>query len=1042
MSAITLSRMIALAAGVLLVTGLRGEAMGTETAGWRHSVVLNEDGGLRAWGEGALGQLGNGDFANSDEPVEVLGPDGAGRLTGIVAVSAGMYHTLAIDADGAVWAWGANTFGQLGDGRWGMDAHSAVPVRVSGIDGEGHLDGAVAVAGGWDHSVALLDDGTLVAWGSRCHGQLGDGLRDSNDWSVHPVQVRGVEGADVLTGVREVVCGAHHTAALLENGTLVAWGSNHEGQLGRGHLGEIGRMHRVELRLPWTPEETGRWTIALGYTYTDQSHLDVAGQVELLDEFDGPPLVVVDEVVEAETVTGEFARRADEVEMAGTIRYPARAQVGQSVMLELPEILIGSHDGDNDYARDMHLLLRNLDTDESVVIPAQDALMRATALPTPVTGSDGEGVLEGVTAVAAGVYHTVAVRDDGSVWSWGYNGTGQLGHGTRESSAGSQDLYVATPTQLIGGAQGGDFLTGITAVAAGYETTYVLDEEGRGWACGWNVYGGLGRGVGPNDSYNAGRMQRVSLIVDDELAQVEGLTGIVAGAYHALAVDADGALLGWGHNGFGQLGDSTRLDRFTPLPAGVPAPDAAGFASREPVIGPAPASPAVTPHFSEPDRADPDVIDARERGAVGDGVHLDQEALQAAIDAAHEAGGGTVIVPAGVYRTGVLVLKSGVRLHLAEGATLLGSTNRSHYEPRAMIYADGAEEIAITGSGTIDGHGRFAPNRGWRHRVISMYNCTDVTVEGIATTNSGSWTQHYTRVIDLTLRNIRLNCVRPGRNNDGLDFTGCEDVLIEGCVIASDDDCIVIKSNAAAHVNRNIRAVNNIVYAYASGFKLGTETRSIFENIECDGLQAFGGTTLGLYTVDGSNTSNVRVANVRAEASRCALGVRLGARLREGYFAEGEERVPGSLENVLVRDIDIELAAVPWREVLLAHGIENAEVAHQLRVRPVETSFVSGLEDHPVRNVLLEDIRIAHPGGGSEELALIDVPERPEAYPAARMFGTLPAWGLYLRHAENVTLRDIRLELGSFDGRPPLVNENLADEDLTIEGLSVHEAWR
>lgn len=1018
------------------------DAMNGASAGWRHTVVIDRGGGLRAWGEGKLGQSGNGEFADVDAPVEVLGPDGNGRLTGIVAASAGMFHTLAIDEGGGVWAWGANTFGQLGNGSWGLDGHSALPVRVLGPGGEGHLQGAVAVAGGWDHSVALLEDGTVVAWGSRCHGQLGDGLRDSNNWSMHPVQVRGVDGAEALVGVRALACGAHHTVASLEDGTLVAWGSNHEGQLGRGHLGELGRMHRVQLRLRWTPEAVGRWSIALGYTYTDLSHPDTAGQVELLDEFDGPPLVVGDRAVEAETVTGQFTRRADAVEMKATISYPQEARVGRPITLELPEILIGAHDGDNDYAAEMHLLVRNLDTGERVLLHAHDALTKAIALPAPVIGPDGEGVLRDVTAVAAGVYHTVAAREDGTVWSWGYNGTGQLGHGTRESSAGGQDLYVATPTQMIGGAQGGDHLSGITAVAAGYETTYALDGEGRAWACGWNVYGGLGMGVGPNDAYNRGRMQRVSRPVDGERVQVEGLREIVAGGYHALAVDADGALLGWGHNGFGQLGDSTRQDRFTPVPAGRPAPDSAELAAREPVIGPAPPSPAVEPTFSEPDRADADVLDVREHGAHGDGVHLDQQALQAAIDATHEAGGGVVLVRAGVYRTGVLELKSGVRLHLAEGATLLASTNRDHYEPRSVIYAEGAEGIAITGSGTIDGHGRFAPNRGWRHRVISMYNCDDVIVEGIATTNSGSWTQHYTRCTNLTLRNIELNCVRPGRNNDGLDFTGCEDVLIEGCVIASDDDCIVIKSNAAAHVNRNIRAINNVVYAFASAFKLGTETRSTFENIVCDGLQAFGGTTLGIYTVDGANTSDVRVTNVRAEASRCALGVRLGARLREGYFAEGQQRVPGSLHNVLVRDLDIALASVPWRDVLLAHGIDNAELAHQLRVRPVVTSFISGLPDHAIRNVLLDNIRLAHPGGGTEEQALIDVPERPDAYPAAGMFRTLPAWGLYLRHAGNVTLRDIRLELAEFDGRPPLVNENLADHDLTIDGLSVLEAWR
>ncbi len=1027
-------------AALMGLTSMSGFAVQQIAAGWRHSVVLDDGGTLRAWGEGRMGQLGSGDFATVDRPTPVVGPGGAGPLGGVVAVAAGAYHTLVVREDGSVWAWGDNTFGQLGDGRWGLDARSAVPVRVLGVGGEGFLQGAVAVAGGRDHSVALLADGTVVAWGARAQGQLGDGVRDCDRWSVHPVQVLAPGGRERLSGVNAIACGAYHTVARLADGTLVAWGGNDEGQLGRGHLAEMGRMYRVSLQLPWTPEAAGRWSIAFSYTYTDPSHRDTADHVELTDEFDGPPLVVGDAAAGPAMLTGSFRRRADYVEMAGTIVYPAGAQFGRPVTLDLSEVLIGSNDGDNDYAQEMRLVLRNLDTGEQVSLSAEDALTRADALPAPVLGPGGEGVLDGVSAFATGVYHTVAVRDDGSVFSWGYNGYAQLGHGTRESIATSAHMQVTTPTQMIGGRQGGEVLADIATVAAGSETSYALERGGRAWSCGWNVYGGLAMGVPPTRANNRGRAQPISTLTDAEPVQIEGLTAIAAGAYHTLAMTETGELLAWGHNGFGQLGDGTRRDRFVPVHPGGPAPDEPDpLAYALQMVGPPPASPAVERQFAEPRPDEHGVLSALDFGATGDGAHLDQRALQAAIDAAHGAGGGMVVVPAGVYRTGTLRLRSGVRLHLTAGATLLGSTNREDYEPRAMIYAEDAQNIAITGAGTIDAHGEFCPNRGWRHNVIRMQNCSGVTIEGIATTNSGSWTQHYVRCRDLTLRNIRLTCVRPGRNNDGFDISGCEDVLIEGCVVASDDDCIVIKSMAAEQQNRNIRAVGNIVYAYASGFKLGTETRSIYDGIVCDGLQAFGGTTLGLYTVDGANTSGVRIENVRARASRCVLGMRLGARLREGYFAAGEERVVGSLEGVVIRGLDAEMAGVPYRDVLQAHGIEGAEMAHQLIVRRLETSFISGLPEHPVRDVLLEDVRLSCPGGGTEEQAQAEARERPEAYPAAGMFGPLPAWGLYLRAAEGVTLRDVRLELRGADARPPLVNANIPEDQLTIEGLTVGE---
>jgi hypothetical protein len=526
-------------------------------------------------------------------------------------------------------------------------------------------------------------------------------------------------------------------------------------------------------------------------------------------------------------------------------------------------------------------------------------------------------------------------------------------------------------------------------MAAGYETTYVLDKDGGAWACGWNVYGQLGAAEQAHSAGGYPALRRVRAGGQDA-APAEPLMTIAAGAYHALARNRNGELLAWGHNGFGQLGDGTDRDRDTVVPAVALRPNFAPEPLRQPA-GLAPPAPDVELRSTRIGPEVQTVLNVRERGAFGDGVHLDQAPLQRAIDAVHEAGGGVVRLPAGTYRTGTLHLRSGVRLHLEQGATILGSTNRQHYQSGAsrpgVITAQGAQNIAVTGSGVIDGQGQFCPNRGWRHRILSIDHSTHVT--------------------------------------------------IEGCIVASEDDGIVIKSQSADLVNRNIRAINNTVYTMCNAFKLGTETRGDFENIVCEDLRAFGGSTLAVWSVAGSRVSDVRIANVRAVDSRFGLGIRLGARLRESYFGEGEQRVPGSMEDVVMRDIDIRMAEGPFRDVLLEHGIENAEVAHQLWLRPAETSFVSGLPEHPVRNVLLEDVRISYPGGGTQEESQIEVPERATVYPNAGMFGRLPAWGLYLRDAQAVTLRDWRLVLQTPDGRPPVMNQNLEETQLVIEGLEV-----
>lgn len=1005
--------------------GGTGERM---AAGWGHSLMVDAAGTVRAWGDGRHGQLGNGRFEVCHEPAAVLGPEANGRLGNVVQVQAGKRHSLAVTADGQVWAWGENTFGQLGDGRWGMAAHRAAPVRVLGPGGEGVLDEVVAVAAGWDHSVALRRDGSLWAWGSRCQGQLGDGIRDANRWSPHPVRVAAPGGGGGLDGITAIACGAFHTLARRTDGTLLAWGANHEGQLGRGD--EAGRMHRLSARAVWQTSRPGNWRIALGYTYTDPSNRSVADRLQLVDDFDGQPLRIGGGDAPPRPLAASFSRQRDRVEMSARLAYPSHAGAGQAVVFELPEILVGQHGRDDDIAEQVHLLLTEQDSGEQVRLDLPDTRLQSLALPAPVAGPGGDGQLATVRAVAAGVYHSVALLEDGTVRTWGYNGTGQLGDGTRNQRS--------FPLPMLASGKDNTQLADIAGVAAGYEHTLARDTAGRLWACGWNVYGQLGADEAAHSAGGFRRVLPVRRADPGPATLLEGVTDLVSGASHVLALGPGGQLLAWGHNGYGQLADGSLQDRNTAVPCLALAADCPAPPPRRPVR-PTPFPAPVEFHFPDPSPGQPGVVNVRDHGAAGDGTRLDQQALQAALDAAHAAGGGVVLVPQGTYRTGPLNLPSRVRLHLAEEATLLASTNRDHYPRRAFIVAANAEDIAITGRGTIDGQGDFAPNQGWRHHILGFENCRNIAIEGITTKNAGSWTQHYVSCRNLTIRGVTVNSVRPRRNNDGIDLSGCQDVLVEGCLVASEDDAIVIKSQRADRVNRNIRAVNNTVYTLCNGFKLGTETRGDFADILCRDLRAYSGSTLAVWSVDGAHVRNVLIENVRAEDSRFALGVCLGERLTPGYFAAGEERVAGSMQDVVMRDVEVVMAERSFRDTLLDHGIENAEIAHQLWVRPAEPSFIVGLPGRPVRGVRLENVRISHPGGGRAEDALAEVPERPRVYPNAGMYGPLPAWGLFLRHAEAVTLRDLRLERRAPDARPPLKNVNVAEGELRIENLAVHE---
>jgi len=170
--------------------------------GWAHSLALKGDGTVWAWGNNHEGELGNGQVGGvSSVAIQVS------NLTGVVAIAGGRYHSLALKNDGTVWAWGANWYGQLGNGQFGYYAN--VPVQVL------NLSNAVAIAGGVFHSLALKQDGTVWAWGYNADGELGNG---TNNNSNVPFQVLN------LTGVVEIAGGDLHSLALKSDRTVWAWG--------------------------------------------------------------------------------------------------------------------------------------------------------------------------------------------------------------------------------------------------------------------------------------------------------------------------------------------------------------------------------------------------------------------------------------------------------------------------------------------------------------------------------------------------------------------------------------------------------------------------------------------------------------------------------------------------------------------------------------------------------------------------------------------------------------------------------------------------
>ena len=415
------------------------------------------------------------------------------------------------------------------------------------------------------------------------------------------------------------------------------------------------------------------------------------------------------------------------------------------------------------------------------------------------------------------------------------------------------------------------------------------------------------------------------------------------------------------------------------------------------------------------------------------------QAINTAIAYCYENGGGVVVVSGGNYTCGTIYLKSNVILYIEKDSSIVASHNTNDFTENALIYAENCENFVVTGPGKICGEGNYFslkpfyppklepfsktldvwdlrqeyrkrirfPHKSKYGYLMLLKNCNNIKLYNIILENAAMWTVNVNSCNSVDISNIVINNNRHIANSDGIDICGSSNVIIKDCFISTADDGIVLKNNMSVSTSGDdgLKIKNNLdvtckngmsniyihdceVVSCTNAFKIGTETSLDISDVTVENCKFYltdiypaGVSGISIESCDGAKISNIDVSNIEMDSMACPLFIRLCNRNGDN---KTELDGKGEINNISVRNIKA----------------KNIEI-------PV---MIMGIPKQIVKNVYLEDFDIKYADGKDYYDLRFKIPEQEKEYPECNRFRNINAYGIFVRHAENVKLNNIKIK--------------------------------